>query len=86
MQARAARTLLPTLSLVVGLVLYLFVAPQVGAKFGDKWKGISELAALGILYFGYGTIIERLERLFKLSRGVRKLGGGPAAWEKQDKD
>jgi hypothetical protein len=84
--ARPARTLLPFLSLAAGLVLYLFLAPRIGAKYGEKWKGISELAALGILYFGYGTIIQHLERLFKLSRGVRKLGGGPAAWEKQDKD
>jgi hypothetical protein len=84
--AKAARTLLPFLSLAVGLVLYLFLAPRIGAKYGEKWKGISELAALGILYFGYGTIIEHLERLFKLSRGLRQLSGGPAAWGKQDKD
>jgi hypothetical protein len=84
--AKAARTVLPALSLAAGLLLYLFLAPRIGAKYGDKWKGISELAALGILYFGYGTIIERLERLFKLSRSMRKFSSGPATWEKQDKD
>jgi len=84
--AKATRTVLSIVSLVIGLVIYLFVAPKIGGQFGEKWKGISELAGLGVLYFGYGAIVERLEGFFKLSRGMRKLGGGPTAWDRQEKD
>lgn len=83
--AKPSRILLPAFALTVGMASYLGLAPILGEKFGDKWRGFAELAGLAVLYFGYGAIVDRLERLFKLSGGLRRLGGGSRAWETQDK-
>lgn len=81
---KTVRTVLAALAMIVGLGLYLAVAPYVGPLFGEKWKSAAELAGLAALFFGYGRIVERLEKLFRLSGGMRRLGSGPAGWEKQD--
>jgi hypothetical protein len=77
---KARRLLVPVISLAVGLILYLGVAP----KLTDQWKRVLEVLSLGFLIFGYGAIEEHVERLYKLSAGIEKLRG--REWAKTRRD
>ena len=79
---KVRRLLLPAISLVLGLALYLGVAP---ATDNARWKGVVELVSLGFLLFAYSSVVGHLERLFKLSAGMKKLSGGPETWATGEK-
>jgi hypothetical protein len=78
---RARRFVLPTLSLLVGATIYLFVAPGID---GEQVKGVVQLVGLGLIMAGYQGFSDLLEGIFKLSAGIKKLRGGPSSWSAGD--
>jgi hypothetical protein len=70
-------------AMVIGLGLYIWVSPKIGPEH-PEWRNAFEVGALAIMFFGYRTFAEHLERFLKLAGGLHKLRSGPKAWGNGD--
>lgn len=82
---KARKFITAALATVIGLGIYIWVAPQIASEH-TTWRNALEVGALAILFFGYRTFTEHLERFLKLGSGLHKLRDGPQEWGKKSDD